>query len=226
MSTLLKTSAMLAALSLCACATPNVPDRLAEARTPTEHFRATAQPQAEELALAIHAQGLSANQAGALATFLDGWRDAQAGPISIQTPAAGADTGSAYRAGEATRNFLLSQGVPASLIVMAGYDAAAEAGAPVRVAYTSYRAVVPRCGMEWTNISRSATNEAQPNFGCAVTANMAAQIANPADLVRPAELGPSDAQRRLFAFDKYRRGEVTSSAVDTQATGAVSAVGK
>lgn len=226
MSSQLNIAAVLAALALSACATANVPDRIAEARTPTEHFQAGATAQAEELALAVHAQGLSQNQAGALADFLDTWRDAQGGAITIQTPAAGADAGSAYRAGEATRSFLLSQGVPANLIVMAGYDAAAEAGAPVRIAYTSYQAVVPRCGLEWTNLSRSAKNEVQPNFGCAVTANMAAQVANPADLVRPRDMGPSDAQRRLVTLDKYRKGEVTSSAEDTQAKGTVSSVAK
>lgn len=226
MSTLLKTSAVLVALTLSGCATPNVPDRFADARTPTEHFQATAVAEAEALALAVHDQGLSPNQANALANFIDTWRQAQGGQITVQTPVAGADTSSAYRAGEAARGFLLARGVPGSLIVMAGYDAAAEAGAPVRIAYTSYHAVVPRCGLEWTNLSRSAKNEVQPNFGCAVTANLAAQIANPADLVRPADLGPSDAQRRLYALDKYRKGEVTSSAEDSQAKGTVSSVAK
>ncbi|WP_340647349.1 CpaD family pilus assembly protein [Phenylobacterium sp.] len=226
MSSLLKTSVVLAALCLSACATNRAPDRLTEARTPTEHFKATAAAQAETLALAVHAQGLSSNQADALIAFLDTWRDAGGGAITIQTPAAGADPSSAYRAGEATRSFLLGQGVSPSLIVMTGYDAAAEAGAPVRIAYTSYQAVVPRCGLQWTNISHSSRNEVQPNFGCAVTANMAAQIANPADLVQPADLGPSDAQRRVFALDKYRKGEVTSSAADDQAKGTVSSVAK
>ena len=226
MSALLKLPAALAVLGLCACATAETPDRFPEARTPTEHYTATAAHQAEELALAIHAHGLSANQADALTGFVDTWREAKGGAITVQAPAAGAETGLAYHAAEAARSFLLNRGVPASLIVMAGYEGAAESGAPLRIIYTSYRAVVPRCGLEWTNLSRSATNEVQPNFGCAVTANMAAQIANPADLVRPAPLGPADAQRRVYALDKYRRGEVTSSAADVQAQGAVSSVAK
>ncbi|MDO8800491.1 CpaD family pilus assembly protein [Phenylobacterium sp.] len=226
MSSLLKTSAVLAALCLSACATSSVPDRLVEGRTPTEHFKATAVPQAESLALAVHAQGLSSNQADALIAYLDGWRDAEGGAITIQAPVAGADTSSAYRAAEAARSFLLGQGVSPSLIIMAGYDADPQAGAPVRIAYTRYQAVVPRCGQQWTNIAHSARNEVQPNFGCAITANMAAQIANPADLVRPADLGPADAQRRIYTLDKYRRGEVTSSAADDQAKGSVSSVAK
>lgn len=226
MSSLLNTSAVLAALCLSACATSSAPDRVVEARTPTEHFKATAIPQAESLALAVHAQGLSSNQADALIAYLDGWRAAEGGTITIQTPAAGADTSSAYRAADAARSFLLGQGVPPGLILMAGYDADAAAGAPVRIAYSRYQAVIPRCGEQWTNVARSARNEVQPNFGCAITANMAAQVANPADLVRPADLAPADAQRRVYALDKYRKGEVTSSAADDQAKGVVSSVAK
>ena len=226
MSALLKTSAVLAALALSACGTTAVPDRIAEARTPTEHFRATAIEQAEEIALAIHDQGLSPNQAAALADYVDTWRREGGGQITVQTPAAGADATLAYRAGEATRGFLLSQGVPAAAIIMAGYNGDAETGAPVRVAYARYQAVVPRCGEQWANIAHSARNEVQSNFGCAITANMAAQVASPADLARPADMGPADTQRRLFALEKYRKGEVTSSAEDTQAKGVVSSVGK
>ena len=98
MSSLLNTSAVLAALCLSACATSSAPDRVVEARTPTEHFKATAVAQAESLALAVHAQGLSSTQADALIAYLDGWRAAEGGTITIQTPAAGADT---YVAGSA-----------------------------------------------------------------------------------------------------------------------------
>ena len=227
MNMLLKSSLSLAALafSLGACASPNVPDRIADARTPTEHFAATATGVEEEIALAIHPQGLSPNQATALLDFLDGWREAATGgTITVQVPAGGADSGFAYRSGEAVRSFLQAHGVAEAMIRTAGYDAAAEAGAPVRVGYTRYQVTLPRCGREWTNIAHSANNEAQPNFGCAVTANMAAQIANPADLVRPAEMGPSDAQRRLNVLEKYRKGENTSSAEDKQAKGAISSV--
>ena len=70
------------------------------------------------------------------------------------------------------------------------------------------------------------SNQSSGGFGCAITANMDAQVASPADRVRPADMGPADSQRRLFALDKYRKGEITSSAADEQAKGAVSSVGK
>lgn len=211
MNTPLKTAAILAALALSACGTTAVPSRLVEARTPTEHFQATAAEQAEEIALAINGHGLTSNQAAALAGYVDTWRRESGGPITVQTPAGGVDTTAAYRAGEATRGFLVSQGVPAAAILMAGYDGAAENGAPVRVAYARYQAVVPRCGEQWTNIAHSARNEVQPNFGCAITANMAAQIADPRDILGARPMTPADSGRAAVVFDHYRKGQASST---------------
>jgi pilus assembly protein CpaD len=71
-------------------------------------------------------------------------------------------------------------------------------------------------------MSKSANNDVQPNFGCAVTANMALMVANPNDLLRPTDSGPSDAGRRMTVLEKYREGKVTSSEKDEQAKGSVS----
>lgn len=210
---------LLAGLS--ACATP-VPDRVAKARTPTEHYKATAQARPEEIRLAVHAQGLSANQASALAQFAADWANGEGGQITLWSPVGGPDAQATFRTGEGARTVLIGQGVPADRIAIQGYDAQGDAQAALRVGYMRYEAVVPACGRAWQNVAHSANNDVQQNFGCATTANLAAQIANPADLVRPRDMGPPDAQRRLTVLDKYRKGEVVSSAKDAQAQGVVS----
>jgi len=106
--------------------------------------------------------------------------------------------------------------------VVAGYDAKGEPAPVLHIAYSGYRAIVPSCGKAWTNMARSAANEVQPNFGCSVTANMAAQIADPSDLARPQQMTPGDAMRRTTMLDKYRKGQTTSSDKDEQAQGVVS----
>jgi pilus assembly protein CpaD len=55
-----------------------------------------------------------------------------------------------------------------------------------------------------------------------VTANLAAQVANPEDLLGPRDETPIDSGRRATVLDKYRKGEVTSSAKDEQSNGVVS----
>ena len=207
---------------LSACAT-TVPDRIGDsAKTPTEHFQASAAPSETEVRLAVHAQGLSVTQADALARFVADWSDQSGGVITLRAPTGAADSGAAFRTTEGARNFLIGQGVPADQIVVAGYDAKGEPAPVLHIAYNSYRAIVPSCGKAWTSITHSATNDVQPNFGCAVTANMAAQIADPADLVRARQMTPGDAMRRTYMLDKYRKGETTSSAKDDQAQGVVS----
>ncbi|WP_374575449.1 CpaD family pilus assembly protein [Phenylobacterium sp.] len=208
---------------LAACAAPRVPDAVAGARLPSEQFAARVVTSPAEVRLAVHADGLSANQADALAAFASDWREAEGGPIRIQTPGgAGADPAAAYRAAAGVRNRLVAAGVPDGMIAVASYDAAGKADAPIVVGYVRYQVDLPRCGQRWTDLSRTGSNEAQPNFGCAVTANIAAQIADPADLAGPRAMGPADAGRREVVLEHYRKGEITSSARDENANGAVS----
>lgn len=213
--------ALFAASGLAACQTPSVPGQITDARTPTEQWQVQPSAQPEEIQLAIHASGVSPNQAEALAAFVAEWRDAGAGTITIQAPADRIDPALAHRATESTRSFLAGQGVAFQQIRVVGYRPEGEGKPPLRVGYLRHTVEIPECGREWTNIARSASNAPQPNFGCAVTANMAAQIANPADLAGPRPSAPADAQRRAVVLDKYRRGDVTSSAKDAQAAGSV-----
>lgn len=218
----------LAAAALTACASPAPPaGALAEPRTPTEIWKAQVAAQPTEIRLAVHARGLSPHQSDALGVFAADWRATGGhGPVTLQAPVGGPDSGAVSQASEAVRVALGGYGVPASAIRIVGYEASGNAGAPLIVGRESYAVTVPACGQEWTNISHSANNEVQPNFGCAVTANMAAQIANPADLLGPSATTPADAERRSVVLDKYRKGEPTASSRDDQATGTVSQVVK
>ena len=53
---------------------------------------------------------------------------------------------------------------------------------------------------------------------------MAAQIADPRDLVDPSGLAPGDNVRRQVVLSKYREGKTTSSDKDSQANGVSSTV--
>ena len=45
------------------------------------------------------------------------------------------------------------------------------------------------------------------NLGCATQRNLAAMVANPADLVQPRGEDPISTSRRTVVLDKYRKGE-------------------
>jgi len=207
-----------AALGACASHGPADPHIAAAPLTPTQLFAPVVTEAPDQILLATHATGLSAAQTAAVDALVTRWRDSGGGPILIHPPAAGG--AEAYRMASAVESRLESQGVREEQIrVEQGDDSA---GGAITVAFSHYRADGPRCGRDWTSFTHSSDNAVNGNFGCATTANLAAMIANPADLAAPRPIDPADAGRRENVITKYRAGSVTSTSSDTQATGHVS----
>ncbi len=217
---------LLLGLALCAtaCSTPG--DKVSATSpglTPTQNYSIALTSSPDEILLAVHGDGLSAHQIAALETLIGRWRDASGHAVTITAP--GGDSHDAYRTVQAIQDRLEALGVAPSLIRLTAYDPAAHPGAPVVVVgFQRYQAEGPKCGRNWEDYSRTAKNEVTPNFGCANTANLAAMIANPADLAEPRAMDDADAGRREYVLGKYRQGQVTSASKDDQATGAVSNV--
>jgi len=212
----------LAALA-CACASLDDSKRVAKHDapiTPTEQFAITVSSAPDQILLAPHASGVSDSQADALAALVNRWRDAGAETITIMAPAGG--QGQAYHSTAAIEAALEELGVSPDRIRLGGYDAGQRIGAPIAVGFKSYKAQGPECGHSWRDFTASRDNDVNNNFGCATTANIAAMIANPADLLAPRQSDPADASRRETILGKYRQGATTSSAKDPQANGAVS----
>jgi pilus assembly protein CpaD len=214
--------ALCLAASVAGCASTGGKTKTAktEALTPTEQFAIKVTSHPDEIMLAPHADGLSQRQADAVADLVDRWRDLGDETITIQSPSAGG--GEVYRATTAVQHALLGLGVLPDQIHLTGYDAAARPGAPIVVGFERYEAKGPQCGRSSKSYTQTTSNRPTENFGCAVTANAAAMIANPADLVHPRTMDEADAARRETVLSKYRNGQVTSSAKDEQAAGTVS----
>lgn len=215
---LLAGAVMAGALAGCASDAPTGPEPV----TPTQQFAIDVKPQPQELRLAVHPAGVSQNQAQVLGGYAREWARTGGGEIVLQSPSRAGDPAAAYRTANTAREVLVASGVAPDKVRVVSYDASAEVEAPVIVGYTRYAANIPQCGKSWDNIAAVRDNREYANFGCAVTANMAAQIADPADLAQPHEITPADASRRQTVLDHYRKGEATSSAKDSQADGAVS----
>jgi pilus assembly protein CpaD len=218
--------ASLACLALGACASPEAPP-LAQAHpiTPTERYAIQVKPTPVELMLAAHSGGLSIAQAAALRDFAGRYDDADRGAITIKAPEHGPDQSEVYRTATATRDFLISQGASPGDVRIEGYDANGDGKAPVRVSFMAYQAEGPVCGTSWSDISKESNNEPYSEFGCAVTANVAAQVADAADLLHHRASDPPDALRRADVIGKYRGAAITSTPKDPQADGTFSTVG-
>lgn len=218
-------SALSAAALLAGCATAAGPQATLTGGTALDAWAREVKvtPEPQDIRLAPHETGLSVNQAGALEGFVTAWMRAEARDITIRA----SDTGPAARASNRVawdaRDRLVSLGVPPSAIRMMAFDGADDPKPPVVISFNRYVAEVPRCG-SWRNLSHSNDNRAYDNFGCAVTANMAAQVANPQDLITPRDTQLAEGGNREAMYEKYRKGEATGSKRDETSSGKVSEV--
>jgi pilus assembly protein CpaD len=186
--------------------------------TPTEQYAITVTQGRDEILLAPHPDGLSDAQMQALAQLVDRWRNAGGSAITIRAPASGQEA--MYRATTGVQTALEAIGVRPEQIRLTSYDAAP--GAPIGVSFLGYQARGPECGHDWNDFTKTGDNRVNRNFGCAVTANLGAMIANPGDLVAPRPMDSSDAVRRETMIGKYHLGVIGSTPKDPQADGAIS----
>jgi pilus assembly protein CpaD len=210
--------------SLAACASDSAsPARAAVNPAALYPLRAEVEP--DQVALALHAEGLSAAQTQALAALAARWLRDGGEAITLRAPRGGADPALAARVQADARAVLAGLGVPPAAIRLATYDAA-DAKAPLLAAYPRYVAQVAACGRAWDDLTATRDNTVQSNFGCAVSANMAAQIANPADITRPRGVDAPDAQRRETVLGAYAAGKTTAAEDDPAKSGAISQVAR
>lgn len=150
-------------------------------------------------------RGMTQTQRVALDGFLDGYDRSVLPVIMIAVPTGAANDLAAAEAASAFRHFIASRGIPQSRIAMTTYQSpSVEASAPIRVSYTAVRAQTDKCGRWPEDILETSENKHYANFGCSYQNNLAAQIANPADLLGPRKQTEIDAENRDRVIDVYR----------------------
>lgn len=176
--------------------------------------------------------GLTPQQRGDVAAFAHEWKREAAGGVIIDVPAG---TRNAYAAGDAVREIrsvLVASGVPEQGISVRPAQAAdPREFVPIRLNYPKVVAEVGPCGT-WPSdlgpVWNAAHGENRPywNLGCASQRNLAAMVANPADLVQPRGEGAVYEGRRSVVLGKYRRGESTAAANPDADKGKISDLGR
>lgn len=215
---LVSTTAVLAAALLAGCASTMGGD-VSAPLTPLSRYSLQVEPGLDRIALAVHEQGLSANQQSALRELAARYAASGSGQVRIESPSG--DDPVAVEQAYAVRAYLQSSGVPGEHIQMAAY-AAPDPRAPVLAGFESIRASVPNCSAELRNMGTRVSNQSSGGFGCAINANMAAQIADPRDILGPRPMTPADSGRAAVVFDNYRRGQVSSTPQELLVNGRIS----
>jgi pilus assembly protein CpaD len=188
--------------------------------TPLSRYMLQVEPGLDRIALAVRDDGLSGAQHAAVQDLAARFGAAGAGYVRIEAPAGDDPVASAhaYAVGAA----LERAGVPAERIRMSAY-AGPDPRAPVLAGFETLRAHVPNCAAQRRDMSTNLSNQSSANLGCAITANMAAQIANPRDILGPQPMTPADSGRAAVVFNAYRNGRPSSTAQEPLVNGQISA---
>ena len=161
----------------------------------------------------------------AVASFASTYKERGHGLLTISAPSGSPNERVAINLVAELRKALSEFGVTDPKLGYAAYRAsAANESAPIILSYRHYVATPSPCGNWSVDYAYMPENGHSPNYGCATQNNLAAAVADPADLLGPRDMTPADAARRSKVIEKYREGEVTATERTQGDSGAVSEV--
>ncbi|MEI9409249.1 CpaD family pilus assembly protein [Mesorhizobium salmacidum] len=150
-------------------------------------------------------RGMTGSQRDTLLGFLDGYDKSAAPALTIQIPSGSANEVAATAAGRDFARLAVAAGIKRDRIVVVSYQAgSSEASAPVRVSYIAVRAQTDKCGRWPADLVETSENKHYADFGCSYQNNLAAQMANPGDLLGPRKSTTIDAANRSKAIGVYQ----------------------
>jgi len=181
-----------------------------------------------------HARGgLSPSQRADVMGVAQAWVREGTGAIVADVPVDTPNARAAANSFREVRALLAAGGVPSRGITLRHYHPDdPRTLATIRLSYPRIAAVAGPCGLWPEDLGPSTLNnsynENKPyyNFGCANQRNLAAMIDNPSDLVQPRPETPAYTARRTAAFEKYRKGESTTTSYPESDRAKLSDTGK
>jgi pilus assembly protein CpaD len=185
-----------------------------------------------ELFIGSNRGELNPTQRAQVLSFGLGWKRGATGGMVVERPVGSSNERAAADAMREIVSILAASGLAPQSIVVETYQAVGLSPATVRISYPRIQAQVGPCGMWPQDIGPSFNRdyfENQPpwNYGCATQRNLAAEIANPSDLVQPRAETPAYTMRRTTVLQKYTSGQNPSTEDSSSANAAkISDVGK
>jgi len=172
------------------------------------------QPATLSLRVPRGTSGLTPSQRAEVVEFANRFRASDSGNsrLVISAPGGSSNEVAAMNAVQDVRDLLMDGGFSENSIAVEAYHGGGSHEPPIRISYMRFVAEGPVCGQDWSeNLARNPSNFNYPDFGCANQHNLAAMVANPADLLGPRTEGPRNAERRDDVFDKYVKGQITGA---------------
>jgi pilus assembly protein CpaD len=176
--------------------------------------------------------GLTPAQRAEVLSFARNWHRESTGGVVIDVPQGMPNSLASSEAAREIRSILSAAGVPPNVVAIRSYQPENPARLSVlRMSYSKIVAESGPCGLWPHDLGPStdpAYNENRPhwNLGCANQRNLAAMVANPADLVQPRGEQPAWQSRRTTTFERYRMGQSSETVYPNPDRGKLSDVGK
>ncbi len=175
--------------------------------------------------------GLSPTQRAEVLAFAQTWKREATGGVTIDRPVGSPNERASLDTLKEVLSIMSQAGVPDNGIGIRPYESNGDRIAPLRLKYPQLAADAGPCGL-WpddlgvTYETKHYENQHYYNFGCAQQRNLAAMVANPADLVQPRAETPAYTAKRTFGAEKWRRGESPATSYPDTQKGAISDLGK
>jgi len=195
--------------------------------TPAQQHPITVDPQivTYEIAAAPDKIALSLEEKSAVRSFARAFKERGHGTLNVSAPSGAPNTAAAITMAAEVGTVLDEEGIAHERRSHGGYRASSSnTNAPVILSFRRYVATPSPCGNWSEDYGYDPDNGTTPNFGCASQNNLAAMVADPADLMGPRDADPAYAGRRDVVLEKYRKGEVTASERSEQDSGQISTV--
>ncbi|HYI90431.1 MAG TPA: CpaD family pilus assembly protein [Beijerinckiaceae bacterium] len=214
---LIAASTLAAALSACAA------DRVVTGSVPTLGYQQrhpiVLTEGAHTLDVFVTGQaGLDGRQRDDIRAFAAEYRRSGQGAVLAQVPAGARNDGGAHATMARVNAELAAAGLPPGYLAVSAYPVLDPfVASPIRLSFVRLTAkVTSPCGT-WprdlgiSDAREGIRNDTYWNFGCAMQSNVAAQVADPVDLVRPRTEGRPDPIRRAKVIDAVREGQDPST---------------
>lgn len=171
-------------------------------------------------------------QRAEVAGFAHVWKREATGGIIIDVPAGTPNEFAAAGSVREIRSILNAVGVPATAVSVRPYHPVDPVSlATIKLNYSKMTAEVGPCGLWPHDLGPSIDrtyNENRPywNHGCATQRNLAAMVAEPADLVQPRTETAIYTPRRTVVGEKYRAGQSPATVYPNAKEGKISNLGQ
>ena len=153
---------------------------------------------------------LSARDQDAVDNFIVQYSRTAEGPLYVNIPGAIAQGAGVHQAQSVITSRLQSLGVPPQALQVGQYASRNGTPAPIVLSYRRLTTEPIEC-QQGSSLTHTSNNQPYGNFGCAQTANLAAMISDPRQLLAPYDLANGPADRRTLVLDGFSTAGTTAT---------------